>query len=98
MDKVEVELVNKKLNAETLKRQQNILTRLLEAEKAERQREQDEKRKSETADDTKKTMPPALQEYLKKRNAEAEMYKTVSPSLNAHFKNLVNEYYKALKI
>lgn len=98
MDKVETELVNKKLNAETLKRQQNILTRLLEADKAERQREQDEKRKSETADDTKKTMPPALQEYLKKRNAEAEMYKTVSPSLNAHFKNLVNEYYKALKI
>ena len=47
MDKVETDLVNKKLTNEMMKRQQEIITRLLEAEKAEREREFDNKRKSE---------------------------------------------------
>ncbi|HMP29231.1 MAG TPA: hypothetical protein PKD85_06510 [Saprospiraceae bacterium] len=97
MDKMETDLVNKKLNAETLKRQQDIKTRLLEAEKAERQRGEDEKRKSETAVDLKQPLPPALQEYLKKRNAEVESYKTVSPALKPYYRFLVDEYYKSLK-
>jgi hypothetical protein len=97
MDKVETELVNKRFNAESLKRQKDILTRLLEADKAERQREMDEKRKSESAVDKQRPMPPSMEEYLKKRKAEAEMFKTVSPSLKAHYKSLVDEYYKALK-
>lgn len=97
MDKVETDLVNKRLNAESLARQKDILTRLLEAEKAERQRELDEKRKAETGEEKQRPVPPALQEYLKKRQAEAAMYKTVSPSLKSHYRQLVDEYYKALK-
>ncbi len=49
MNKIEIDLVNKRLNNETLKRQQDIMTRLLEAEKSDRQRDQDEKRQAETA-------------------------------------------------
>ncbi|MBK8516387.1 MAG: DUF4175 domain-containing protein [Saprospiraceae bacterium] len=97
MDNIETELVNKRLNSETLKRMQDIETRLLEAEKAERQRELDNKRKSETAMEKRKEMPPALQDYLKKRQAEIDMYKTVSPSLKPYYKTLVDEYYKSLK-
>ncbi|MBK9254554.1 MAG: DUF4175 domain-containing protein [Saprospiraceae bacterium] len=97
MDKIETELVNKRLNAETLKRMKDIETRLLEAERAERQRELDNKRKSETADEKRRELPPSLQEYLKKRQAEVEMYKSVSPSLRPYYKSLVDEYYKALK-
>jgi hypothetical protein len=97
MDKMEIDLVNKRLNAETLKRQQDIRTRLLEAEKAERQRGEDEKRKATAALDVKQPLPPALQEYLKKRNAEVETYKTVSPALKPYYRYLVDEYYKSLK-
>lgn len=97
MDKNEIDLVNKKLNNEMFKRQSDIVTRLLEAEKAERQREFDNKRKGETGEEKKKELPPALQEYLKKREAEIEMYKTVSPSLKPYYRYLVDEYYKALK-
>jgi hypothetical protein len=97
MDKNEIDLVNKKLNNETLKRQADILTRLLEAEKSDRQREFDNKRKGETAKEKKKELPPALQDYLKKREAEIEMYKTISPSLKPYYRYLVDEYYKALK-
>ena len=97
MNKVEIDLVNKKLNNETLKRQQDIVTRLLEAEKADRQREYDNKRKAETGTDKKRELPPSLQDYLKKREAEIEMYKSISPELRPYYKYLVDEYYKALK-
>lgn len=97
MDKIETDLVNRRLNAETLKRQKDILTRLLEAEKAERQRDEDEKRKSETAQDVKQELPPAIQDYLKKREGEVEMYKTVSPALKPYYKMLVDQYYQQLK-
>jgi hypothetical protein len=97
MDKNEMDLVNKRLNNETLKRQADILTRLLEAEKSERQREFDNKRKGESAEEKKKKLPPSLQEYLKKREAEIEMYKTISPDLKPYYRYLVDEYYKALK-
>lgn len=97
MDKVEIDLVNKQLRNETMKRQQEILTRLLRHEKAERQREYDQKRKSEIASEQEKRLPPALEEYIKQRKAELELYKTVSPSLKPYYKNLVEEYFKELK-
>lgn len=97
MNKTEIDLVNKKLDNEMMKRQQDIFTRLLEAENADRQRKLDNERKSKTADQMEKNIPPALEEYLKKRQAELDLYKTVSPSLNPFYKKLVDEYYKALK-
>lgn len=97
MNKIEKELVNKRLTNEMMKRQQDILTRLLEHERAERQRDQDNKRKSESADEKERKMPPSLEEYIKKRQAETEMFKTVNPSLKPYYKNLVEEYYKSLK-
>jgi hypothetical protein len=97
MDKTETELVNKKLTNEMLKRQQDILTRLLEHEKSEREREFEEKRKSEVASQKERRLPPSLEEYIKKREAEIEMYKTVNPSLKPYYKSLVEEYFKSLK-
>ncbi len=97
MDKVETELVNKQLNNETIRRVQEIETRLLEHEKAEQQRELDEQRKAETAREYERQMPPSLQEYIKKREAEIEMFRTVNPSLKPYYKQLVEEYFKSLK-
>ncbi|MCW5922368.1 MAG: DUF4175 domain-containing protein [Saprospiraceae bacterium] len=97
MNKTEIDLVNKRLNNETLKRQQDILTRLLEHEKAEREREQDEQRQAETAKQQPAKMPPALEEYLKKRRAEIEQFRTVSPALKPYYKQLVEEYLKGAK-
>ena len=64
MNKMEIDLVNKKLNNETLKRQQDIVTRLLEAEKADRQREFDNKRKAEIGTDKKRELPPSTSGLL----------------------------------
>ncbi len=97
MDKVETELVNKRLPNDLNKRKQDILTRLLEHEKAEREREYDEKRKAEQPDKQEPRMPPSLEEYLRQRRGQVEMFKTVSPSLKPYYKNLVEEYFRALK-
>jgi hypothetical protein len=70
MNKIEIDLVNKNFTNDMLQRQEQILTRLLEHEKAEREREQDEQRRSRsTARQQQPKMPPALEEYLKKRRA-----------------------------
>jgi flagellar biosynthesis GTPase FlhF len=97
MNKIEIDLVNKRLDNETLKRQQDIMTRLLEAEKSDRQRDQDEKRQAETAKEQKRSMPPALEQYIRQREAEIEQYKSVSPDLRPYYKLLVEEYYQSLK-
>jgi glutamate synthase domain-containing protein 1 len=97
MDKTETDLVNKRLNNEMMKRQQDILTRLLESAKAEREQEKDKKREAQAAREQERKMPPSLEEYIKKREAEIEMYKSVSPTLKPYYKDLVEEYYKSLR-
>jgi hypothetical protein len=73
------------------------LTRLLESDKAERERKEDEERKANTAKNQLNQMPAALQEYIKKRQAEVEQYQRVSPTLKPYYKQLVEEYFKSLK-
>ena len=97
MDKVETDLVNKRLTNEMMKRQEQILSRLLEAEKAEREREFDNKRKAEAAQQAERKFPPSLEKYIKEREAEIELYKSVSPALRPYYKILVEEYFKELK-
>ena len=97
MEKTETELLNKQLTDEMKKRQQDILTRLLEAENAERQRETDNKRESNAGTDMVKKLPPEIEEYLKKKTAEMELFKTVPPDLKPFYRDLVEEYYKSLQ-
>ncbi len=97
MNKSEKDLVNKKLDNETLMRQQEIATRLLESERAEREREYKEERKSETGMKIERKFPASLEEYLKKRHAEVEWYQQVSPDLRPFYKKMVENYFQGLK-
>lgn len=96
MDKTEEDIVNKKLSQETLNRQEDILTRLLEAADSERQRKTDNERQSNSAQEVARELPPSLEEYIKKRNAEIDIYKTVSPELKPFYKTLVEEYFNSI--
>jgi hypothetical protein len=96
MEKTETDLVNKRLTEEMLLRQQEILTRLLKAADAEREREMDNKRKSEKAKEYSKEPPPELEEYFKKREAELELYKTLPPSLKPYYRKMVENYFKSI--
>lgn len=97
MEQTEKDLVNKRLSEETLKRQQDILTRLLESEKAERQREQDEKRESNEGRDVPNRNQSQFEEYRKLKMREIELLKTVPPALTPFYKNLVNSYFQSLE-
>lgn len=97
MNKVEEDLVNKRLTNEMLKRQQNILDQLLEHEKAARQKEYDNQRQADRPTDVQRTIPPSLEEYLKKREAEVSPYQTISPNLKPYYKSLVEKYIQSLK-
>jgi hypothetical protein len=93
MEETETDLVNKLLSNETMKRQQEILTRLLESEKAEKEREMDEKRQSNEAKNENLSNPNEFLEYNRLKQKETELLKTVPPSLNPFYKTKVNEYF-----
>jgi len=96
MEQTENDLVNRKITEESIKRQQQIQSRLLEAEKAEQEREQDQKRQSNAGKD----MPPgyikALQNYQQTRSKQTEQIKTVPAALNLYYKQKIKSYFDQL--
>jgi hypothetical protein len=96
MEQTENDIVNRQITDEVLKRQQQIQTRMLEAEKAEQQREQEQQRESNAGKD----MPPgyikALEDYQKIKQKQTEQIKTVSPALNLYYKQKIKSYFDQL--
>ncbi|MEB0261669.1 MULTISPECIES: DUF4175 family protein [unclassified Mucilaginibacter] len=96
MEQTENDLVNKKITNEALKRQEQIKTRLLEAEKAEQEREQDQKRESRAASN----MPPgyikALQNYEQVKTKQTEQIRTVPAALNLYYRQKIKKYFDQL--
>lgn len=97
MEESELDLVNKQLTDELIQRQREILTRLLEAEKSMREQDFDEERKGETAKDYQNEIPKAIEEYLKLKEREVELLKTLPPKLYPFYKKEVSEYFKRLR-
>lgn len=97
MEETEVDLVNKRITAETMKRQQEILNKLLDYEKAEKEREMDQKRKSEEAKKQQISNPDAFFEYNRLKQKEAELLKTVPAGLSPFYKSKVNEYFNSVE-
>lgn len=98
MEETERDLVNKRITAETIKRQKEILTRLLQSEKAMRERELDKEREAKTAKERKNEQSPAdFSEYLKLKEKQIELLKTIPASLNPYYKKEVNEYFKKIE-
>ncbi len=97
MDKNETDMVNRRLTAELVMRQKEIMSRLLEAEKSIRDQEEDNKRNANSGRDEQRPMPPELQQYLQSRQALLDMYKTVPPALKPYYKKMAEDYLKQVK-
>ncbi len=95
MEKNEEDLVNMKLDQETINRQEEIMTRMLESEKAEREREYDNKRESKTAQDISSPSTDFLK-YQEEKRKQVELLETIPPNLKPFYRNLVNEYFNNL--
>lgn len=93
MEKTETDLVNKMLTQETLMRQKQILTRLLKSEKAELEREKEEKRESIEGKNNFLRNPDDFSKYKRLQQDEVEILRTVPPSLKPFYKNKVDQYF-----
>ena len=93
MEKLEEDLVNKKVTRQTIERSQKIESRMLESQKAQEKREQEEKRKSNEykgAQFERKIDELLYQETLKKNQ---EFLKTNPIEFAPYYKDKINEYY-----
>ena len=96
MEELARDIVNGELDQLSLGRQQDILTRLLQAENAERVRGEKEERESRTAQDIQRDTPPSLEEYERRKAQEIELLRTVPADLNPYYKEKVNDYFNTL--
>jgi hypothetical protein len=97
MDKNETDMVNRRLGSTLIQRQQEIMTRMLEAEKSIRNQEEDNKRNANTGKDEQRPMPPELKDYLQSRQALLDLYKTAPPALKPYYRKMAEDYLKQVK-
>lgn len=93
MEENERDLVNKNITRETVKRQQEIMSKLLESERAEREREYENKRESKEGQDQNSVDPAELFDNNLVNGKEIELLKTVPPNLEPFYKKKVNDYF-----
>jgi hypothetical protein len=96
MEKTESDLYNRNISQETINRQKEIMSRLLEAEKAAREREFDDKREAKSPNENFEKTNIRFEEYKKEKMKEIELIKTVPPNLTQYYKDKVNQYFKQI--
>jgi len=94
MEQSETDLVNKRLTEQTIRRQREILTRLLEAEKSMKERELDKKREATSAQQVVRNVPASFEKYLKAKEKQTELLQTIPPALSPYYKQKVSEYFQ----
>ncbi|MES2829093.1 MAG: hypothetical protein V4687_13095 [Bacteroidota bacterium] len=96
MKATENDLVNKRIEQQTLDRQKKILDKMLDAEKAEREEEEDERREAKSAKDFPPSYKQMLDKFKNAQQSESEWLQKLPPDLNYYYKNKVAEYFKLL--
>ena len=95
MEENETDIINDQITRETLLRQESIMSRLLEAEKAQKERDQDKKRQStEWMDNLSKRLINPFEEYQKEKEKQEELLRAIPPSFTPFYKNKVKDYFK----
>lgn len=93
LEQQEKDLINQRINGDMVKRQQDILTRLLESEKAVMERGYEEKRESKSGKDQNQGNLIELKEYKKQPLKQLEMLNIVDPSFNHYYKSKAEGYF-----
>ncbi len=93
MEKLEEDIVNKRITNQTLERNRQILSRMLQSEKAQQKRDQDEKRKSNEFKGSKfdRSIDDVIFEQSLKKNQE--FLKQNPIQYQPYYKTKINEYY-----
>lgn len=94
MEQSETEIVNKRISRELIQRNEEMVTRLLESEKALREQDEDEQRKGETARQLQRQPPPAFEEYIQHKLQQTELLRTVPPNFTPFYKRAADSYFQ----
>jgi hypothetical protein len=86
------EILNKRINSQLIQRQNEISTRLLEAEKSERERDLDNKRESNTASQEFYSNPAKVFEMNKLKNITLENIQQSNLKLNNFYQDKFKNY------
>ena len=93
MQKTEKELVNRQITQQTLNRQKDITTRLLQSERADLEREKEQERKSNEARQIPNMNPPKEWNFDRQQIQQNEMLRSVPANLNYYYKAKANNYF-----
>jgi hypothetical protein len=96
MEENEIDIVNNKISRETIKRQEEILSRLLKAEKAERERDEEPKRESSEWEYEFTNTNKSYISYKKLKEKQFELLKTNPLKLTPFYKSKVSNYFNQL--
>jgi len=92
MEKIEEALVNKQLNRELVKRNEDLVSRLLKAENAERERELQEKRESSRPKDVRLSNPEGDFEYKTLLKRQQDAIKLAPLVATPYYRKRINAY------
>ncbi len=94
MEQTETDLVNRTITRQTIQRQQQIMSRLLEHERAEMEREKEQRRESREAGELYSQPSPAeLEKYNRQLHPAADQLRTLPPTLQPYYRDKVNDYF-----
>ena len=86
-------IINKNINKETIQRQHDILTRLLESEKAILERGFEEKRESKREKNQENGNKIIFEEYNKQKLKQIELLRYAEPLYKRYYKEKADEYF-----
>jgi hypothetical protein len=93
LEEQEKELINKKFSPDMINRQKEILTRLLESEKALMERGFEEKRESQSGKNENYGNKIRFDEYNSQKLKQIELLRSVDPVYRKYYKDKANEYF-----
>jgi hypothetical protein len=93
LEEQEKNMINRNINKVLVNRQKEILTRLLESEKAMMERGYEDKRESKSGKDVNSGNKIRFEEYNKIKLKEIELLKSADPSLRLYYKERANQYF-----
>ena len=86
-------LINNQPNPDLINRQKEILTRLLESEKAVMERGFEEKRESKEGKNINNGNLIRFDEYNKQKLKQIDILRSVDPSFSKYYKDKANQYF-----
>ena len=93
MEKLEEDIVNKRITNQTIRRNKDILSRMLKAENAQQEREKEEKRKSDEYKGPEKTHNIDELRYEESIKKQQDFLRTNPIEYQPFYKQKINEYF-----